>query len=233
VLTVSATVLSERARAAATRGDGEPALAVVVIGMSAGGLSGLKAIVQDLPKDFPSALVIAHHVAAPSILPKLIRGWTNHTTTLGSGGEILRNGTIYVAPAQQHVIINPDATLGILQRERVRFVRPSVDWLFESAAGSFGQRVIAVVLSGANGDGSYGARCVSRAGGTLIVQDPASCDYPQMPSSVIATGVAHRSLHASQIGSALMSELSRLENESFSWYPFGDERLEAVAPSPS
>lgn len=158
------------------------------------------------------------------MLPELIRAWSDHECRVASAGEPLRRGVLYVAPPQHHVVINPDATLGVPRRERVRFVRPSVDWLFESAAASFGDRAIAVVLSGANGDGAHGVRCIARAGGAVIVQDPASCGHPQMSLAAIATGVAHRRLAPPAIAPALTGELARIHDGSpRSWYPFEGE----------
>jgi two-component system chemotaxis response regulator CheB len=210
--------------------DGEPPLAVVVIGMSAGSLYALRTIVRALPKNFPGALVIAHHVAPPSILPELIRRWTNHHCEFASTGATLRSGSIYVAPAQHHVIINPDATLGVSQCARRLFSRPSVNWLFESAAASFENRAIAIVLSGANDDGAEGVTCIEQAGGTVIVQDPDTCDHVAMPGSAIITGVAHRRLHPCEIAPAVMAELSRMHRESpAGWYPFGAELAAPIA----
>lgn len=204
--------------------EGDLPRAVVVLGMSAGGLPALQAIVGALPIRFPGALVVAHHIGDHSVLPELIRAWTDHTSRFASAGEPLRRGVIYIAPPQHHVVINPDATLGIPRRERVRFVRPSVDWLFESAAASFGARAIAVVLSGANDDGTYGARCIARAGGAVIVQEPASCEHPRMPLSVIATGVVYRRLPPWAIGAALARALARIHTGSRrGWYPFDGE----------
>jgi two-component system chemotaxis response regulator CheB len=189
----------------------------VVIGMSAGGLYGLKTIVRALPTGFPCAVVIAQHVAVPSVLPSLISRW-GHDSRFASAGALLQAGTLYVAPPDHHVVVNPDATLGIPQRERLRYVRPSIDLLFESAAASFGGRAIAVILSGANHDGSMGARSIVAAGGKVIVQEPDSCEYPQMPSGVIDTGIAHARLHPCEIGDALVKELSRLHgNSAYVW----------------
>lgn len=199
----------------------EPPPAIVVLGMSAGGLPALQTIVRDLPTRVTGAVVIASHVAGCSMLPELFRVWTGHECRFASPGEPLRRGVFYVAPAGHHVVIQPDATLGVPRRERVRFVRPSVDWLFESAAASFGDRAIAVVLSGANDDGAHGARCIARAGGAVIVQEPASCDHPQMPLAAIATGVALRRLAPPAIATALAGELARIQEGSCrSWYPF-------------
>jgi two-component system, chemotaxis family, protein-glutamate methylesterase/glutaminase len=230
---VSGTALIGRMRGAIPPRDGEPALAVVVIGMSAGGLYGLRTIVRSLPRELPCSVVIAHHVAGPSLLPTLIRRWTTHACRFACAGELLETGTIYVAPPDHHVVINPDATIGIPQRERVRFVRPSIDWLFESAAGSFGERTIAVVLSGSNDDGAQGARSIARAGGKLIVQDPDSCEFPQMPSAVIESGIAHRCLHPCEMGRALVQELSVLQMHwASAWCPFDDDAIEAI-PGPN
>lgn len=221
---------SERPRASPSGREREPALAVIVLGMSAGGLYGFKTLVRALPVDFAGALVIAHHVAAPSLLPQLVNLWSGHDCWFASTGELLHSGVIYVAPAEHHVVINPDATLGVSSRDRVCFVRPSIDWLFESAAGSFGERAVAVVLSGANADGAVGARCIARAGGRVIVQDPDTCEYPQMPNAVIATGVGHRRLHPCELGDALSRELSRIHAESLhAWNPFGLDQLTPTA----
>ncbi len=207
-----------------TSTDDQPALAVVVVGMSAGGLGALKTILRTLPTGFPGAVVLAYHVAAPSHLPDLIRIWTEHDCRIASAGESLQRGVIYVAPEGHHVVINPDATLGLSARGRVRFVRPSADWLFESAAASFEDRAIAVVLSGANADGSFGVRCIARAGGQVVVQEPGSCEYPRMPDSAIATGVIHRSLHPREIGGVLIANLSKVYDQLIQdWPSFDDE----------
>jgi two-component system, chemotaxis family, protein-glutamate methylesterase/glutaminase len=197
--------------------------------MSAGGIYGLRPIVRALPTGFPGAVVIAHHVAAPSLLPHLICRWTAHQSRFASAGELLQDGIIYVSPADHHVVVNLDATLGTPQCERRRFVRPSIDWLFESAAACFAERAIGVVLSGANDDGALGARSIASAGGTLIVQDPESCEFPQMPSAVIDSGIPHRCLHPCEIGDALARELSRLARGSTRpWIPFGDDEARAT-----
>jgi two-component system, chemotaxis family, protein-glutamate methylesterase/glutaminase len=225
-------VSPEVTRVATSPHDAKPARAVVVIGMSAGGIYGLKTIVRALPTGLPCAIVVAHHVAGPSLLPCLIGLWAHHESRFACAGELLHAGTIYVAPMYHHVVINPDATLGVPKRERLRFVRPSIDWLFESAAASFAERAIAVVLSGANDDGSRGARSIARAGGKLIVQDPDSCEYSQMPRAVIDTGLAHSCLHPCEIGDALLKELSRLQGDSaFAWSPF--DEIDATTPTAS
>jgi two-component system, chemotaxis family, protein-glutamate methylesterase/glutaminase len=198
--------------------------------MSAGSLRVLETILRALPKRFPGALVVAHHVGVPSILPELIPLWTGHECRAASAGEPLRSGVLYIAPPQHHIVINPDATIGISPRDRVHFVRPSVDWLFESVAASFGDRAIAVVLSGANSDGAHGVRCIARRGGQILVQDPDRCDFPAMPRAAIATGVPHRVLAPDAIGRVLGEALAGIcERPVHAWHSFHDELAEPAA----
>jgi two-component system chemotaxis response regulator CheB len=180
--------------------------------MSAGGLTPLRSIVTALPPGFPGALVIAHHVASPSILPALIQGWTHHDARFVEDGVPLESGVIYVSPAQRHVIINPDATLGISLRDKINFVRPSIDWLFETAAASYTDRAIAIVLSGSNSDSARGVRHIARSGGMVIVQTPGSCQYPQMPLAAAETGMTHLISSERQIAAHVMAKLADIEN---------------------
>ena len=189
----------------------DAAIAIVAIGMSAGALEPLRMIASALPRPFRAATVIAHHVATQSILPQLLHRWTGRSVAFGAPGALLRGDSIHVCPTQRHVVVNPDATLDVSTFERLAFVRPSLDWLFESLAASCGVRAIAVILSGANRDGARGAACVSRAGGTVIVQDPATCERPEMPEAAIASGVSHELLHPCEIAAALERHVRRID----------------------
>src|SRR3982750_657297 len=112
--------------------DGQPAMAVVAISLSAGGLKPLRGLVSGLPLELPAAVVVAQHVHSYTLLPQILARETHLPVTFAASGARLRSGTIYVCPAQQHLIVNPDATLSLSPRERVTYFRPSVDWLFES-----------------------------------------------------------------------------------------------------
>ena len=74
-----------------------------------------------------------------------------------------------------HLLVNPNATLSLSQSERVHFVRPAANNLFESLAVSFKERAIAVVLTGKDGDGATGVQAIKKMGGMVIVQDETSC----------------------------------------------------------
>jgi two-component system chemotaxis response regulator CheB len=203
----------------------EPAAAVVVIGMSAGGLLPLRRLVRDLPFTFGAAIVVAQHVQGTTCLPEILRADTTLPVSLAHDGALIRPGSIHISPAQQHVVVNPDATIALSDRGRIHFFRPNADWLFESAAASFRERTIAVVLSGMQNDGARGVRCIHAAGGMVIVQDPHTCERPEMPRAAIATGSANHILPPHAIGPMLHSVVSAIDlsNRRRTWEaPFAD-----------
>ena len=113
-------------------------------------------------------------------------------------------------PAANHLTVNSNATLTVSSGPRIRFFRPSGDWLFESASASFGARTVAIVLSGGQDDGARGAVAVRKAGGTVIAQDPATCAYPDMPAAAIRAGAVSHVLAADQIGGCVNTLMSQL-----------------------
>lgn len=191
--------------------NGEAASAVVAIGMSAGALETLRTMVQAFSSELSAAIVIAHHVAAPSVLPLLLQRWGAARAQFAARGMRLHRGGVYVCPPLHHIVVNPDGTLDVSTRERLDYVRPSIDWLFESVAASLGDRAIAVVLSGANADGARGARAVRKAGGRVLVEDPSTAVYSEMPRA--SSYVAHAELHPCELGPVIERELARIERD--------------------
>jgi hypothetical protein len=92
---------------------------------------------------------------------------------------------VLIAPPDHHVLINPDRTISLSQSALVHFVRPSADLLFESAAGSYRDKVIAVILTGSGSDGSMGVKAVKENGGTVIAQDEATSQFFGMPGAAM------------------------------------------------
>ena len=194
-----------------TDANGDAAIAVIVVSLSAGGLLPLRGLVRGLSADLPAAVVVAQHVAGVSLLPEILAGDTRAPVAFAEAGGTIRRGAIYVCPAQHHVIVNPDATFALSSRERVRFFRPSGDWLFTSAAASFRERAFAIVMSGLQNDGALGTIAIREAGGTVIVQEPSSCDRPEMPSAAIAMGAVDFVLAPDQIPVVLTQLLAQLD----------------------
>jgi two-component system chemotaxis response regulator CheB len=96
-------------------------------------------------------------------------------------------GRVYLAPPDYHLFVEP-GQLALSTEGAVRFSRPSIDLLFESAADAYGEDVVAVVLTGANDDGCRGVLAVKDAGGLTMAQDPATAERPEMPEGAIGSG---------------------------------------------
>jgi two-component system chemotaxis response regulator CheB len=167
-----------------------PADAVVLLAASAGGVPALLEIVAGLPAGFPAAVIVVCHRTArtPSLLRELLARRTVLTVREVSQGDTIEAGTIYVAPPDLHVLVQPDRTLALTDGRLIRYVRSSANPLFESAGRVFRDRVVAVVLTGWGMDATDGVQAVASHGGIVIAQDPASAQVPGMPTSAIQTG---------------------------------------------
>lgn len=187
-----------------------PARGLVAIGFSAGGIDPLRQLIGSLHTRAPVAIVIAHH-SARSLLPQLLTEWTSWPSAFALDGEAIEAGRIYVCPAERHLIVNPDATLSLSSRGRINFLRPSIDWLFESAAASFASRTIGVVLSGGQRDGARGAGRIRHHGGRVLVQDPKSARQPSMPSAAIGCGASSLVVPPDELGRAVSFELDGID----------------------
>jgi two-component system chemotaxis response regulator CheB len=117
----------------------------------------------------------------------------------------MQSGTVYIAPPNNHLLINPDGIISLTQSELVHFVRPSADLLFESVAASYKDRAIAVVLTGSGSDGNLGVRAIKKMGGTVIAQDEASSEFYGMPGAAIQTGSVDFILPLEEIAPALVT----------------------------
>src|SRR5215469_12946424 len=161
---------------------------LVVVGSSAGGVEALSVLVSTLPADFPAPLVLAQHLdaARPSMLDSVLQRRTVLPVEVVTSRSKLEPGKIYVVPSNHHVAIR-DHSIEVREDEQNKRPRPSVDRLFSSAAEAYGERLIAVILTGSGSDGAAGAVDVKNAGGTVIIQDPQTARYPSMPLALPPT----------------------------------------------
>lgn len=178
---------------------------IVAMASSAGGLNALSAVLQGLPEDLPVAIVVVQHVDPrhKSLMPELLARRTTLRVKAAEDGELLATGSVYVAPPDRHLLVNPDLTVSLTRTELVHFLRPSADLLFESVAGAGGSRAIGVVLSGTGSDGAMGVRAIKKTGGLVIVQEPESAEFSGMPLAAIGTGLADYVLTLDKIGEAI------------------------------
>ena len=187
--------------------DERGAFDVVAVATSLGGLLALRAVLSQLPAEFPAAIIVVQHrQGAPHYeLSELLRARTKMAVKEAVEGEPLAPGTVYVAPAGEHVTVDAAGALRLDSSERVNFVRPSADVLFASVAAAFGPRAIGVVLTGALNDGAEGVRAIKAARGRVVVQDEASSVAFGMPRAALATGCVDFVLPLECIASALVT----------------------------
>jgi chemotaxis response regulator CheB len=168
--------------------EARPASTLVTVAGSAGAFDGLRQLVAALPRGLKSAIAVMLHTGPGSTLADSLAVGSQLPVRYGQSGLMLREGCVYVARPCTHLIVNPDASLTVSEAAPVRRFRPSADWLFESAAASFGERHMAVILSGMLSDGAHQLRAVKRLGGTVLAQSPSEARFPDMPEAAIATG---------------------------------------------
>ena len=159
---------------------------IIVVGASAGGLEALRVIVGALPADLSASLFIVMHTApdAPGILADILNLAGRLTAKSAKDNELIRPGTIYVAPPDRHLLIEATVVRVTLGPGENRF-RPAIDPLFRSAAQTYGPRVVGVILTGYLDDGTAGLLMVKQMGGTAIVQDPSDALVPFMPQNAL------------------------------------------------
>jgi two-component system chemotaxis response regulator CheB len=160
---------------------------LVIIGASWGGLKAVGEILGGLPGDFPAAVVVVQHRAedAGDLLAELLDRNGPLTVVEAEDKAELKPGCVRVAPPGYHVLIEP-GHLALSKDAQVRYSRPSIDVTMETAAHAYGDRVVGVVLTGANEDGADGLREIRRRGGTAIVQAPETAERATMPEAAIA-----------------------------------------------
>ena len=163
------------------------AIDLVAVGCSWGGLAAAGFLLAELPDDFTvPTVVVQHRSETPSALAELLGRHTRLPVSEPDDKEHVRPRHVYVAPPGYHLLIDR-SRFSLTTEGPVRFSRPSVDVLFESAAEAYGPRLAAVVLTGANDDGAAGLARVAAAGGLALVQDPATADRPAMPAAALAS----------------------------------------------
>ncbi|SAL75929.1 chemotaxis-specific methylesterase [Caballeronia peredens] len=184
-------------------------IGAVVIGASAGGVEALNLLLPMLPKTFAAPVLVVVHVrqGQPSLLPGLFAARCALAIEEPFDKDEIAPGTVYFAPPGYHMLVEAEGgaapSIALSVDPPVRFSRPSVDVLFESAAHAYGERLLGIVLSGANDDGARGARTIREAGGACWAQDPATASAPAMPLAVIAADAANEVLTLEQMAMRL------------------------------
>jgi two-component system chemotaxis response regulator CheB len=159
----------------------------VVIGGSAGCLRVLMRIIPELHTqlNFPIIIIIHRKNDRRSSLDQLLTHRTSIIVNEVEDKVMLENGKLYIAPPDYHLLIEKDHTLSLDGSEKVLWSRPSIDVTFQSAAEIFGEKVLGILLSGANSDGAFGLECIKNAGGKTIIQHPDNAEISIMPLAAL------------------------------------------------
>jgi len=158
---------------------------VVLICGSAGSLEAMLQILPPLPAIVSYALVIVLHRKRgdDTTLEELIALKCSTPVSPVEDKTPLKPGSVYIAPADYHLLFEKNDTLSLDTSEKVNYSRPSLDVSLESAADVFGKSATGILLSGANADGTAGLIAIEKAGGKVLIQSPETAEIPFMPES--------------------------------------------------
>lgn len=183
---------------------------VVAIGASAGGVRAICDLIKELPAHLDAPIVIAVHSLPESQLTEVLQAITPLPVKKVVDGDVLQNGCIHVVPGAKHVFFQNGA-LKLSQLVHDSGFRPSIDALFMTMAAEYGDRAVAVVLSGTLKDGMRGAQVTFDVGGRTFVQDPREATFDGMPNSIIFNDHPEKILPAAELGKWLTKELGETE----------------------
>lgn len=173
----------------------------VVIGTSAGGLFALTTLLEALPVDFQLPVIVVQHRSKDekTLLEEVLSQKCRVRIKQADEKEKIENGVIYFAPPDYHLLIESNHTFSLSSDARVNYSRPSIDVLFEMAAMVYKNKLMAIILTGANHDGAAGIKMVKEQGGTTVAQNPATAQFPAMPQAAINTGSIQHILELNEI----------------------------------
>jgi two-component system, chemotaxis family, protein-glutamate methylesterase/glutaminase len=179
---------------------------LVAIGTSTGGPVALQRVLTQLPANFPAPIVLIQHMPAAFTkafaerLDKLCR----ISVKEAEDGDILRPGLALLAPGGKQMMIDGRGAVKILPGDERLNYKPCVDITFGSAAKSYGDKVLAVVLTGMGADGREGARLLKQGGSSIWAQDEASCVIYGMPMAIVKADLADAVYGLDEIGKHLV-----------------------------
>lgn len=159
----------------------------LVIGASLGGMQVIRSLLLALPADYALPVIVVQHVSDSSkgALADFLDRQCRIRVKEAEEKEPIRAATVYLAPANYHLLVERDRSFTLTVDERVNYARPAIDVLFETAADCYRAGLVGVLLTGANADGARGLQHIRERGGLAVVQDPLTAESPVMPRAGI------------------------------------------------
>ncbi|EKP0307350.1 chemotaxis response regulator protein-glutamate methylesterase [Aeromonas veronii] len=187
---------------------------LVAIGTSTGGPVALQNVLTKLPRDFPHPILLIQHMPATftAAFAARLNGLCQIGVKEAEDGDVLKPGHAYLAPGGKQMLLEgrgSGARIRIIDgNDKVNY-KPCVDITFASAAKTYADKVLAIVLTGMGADGRDGARLLKEQGSTIWAQDEASCVVYGMPQAVAKAGIASESLPLDKVAQRILVELGR------------------------
>lgn len=177
----------------------------VVIGASAGGIQGLSTLLPALPAGTRAPIFVVLHLPRdrPSVLAEIFSRKCVLPVREAEDKDPIVPGTVYVAPNNYHMLVDQGPQVSLSADDPVHHSRPSIDVLFESAAEFYRDRLLGIILSGANEDGAQGLAMIKDVGGITVVQSPDTAVAPLMGAAAIKLRPAHWVLAVDEIAAML------------------------------
>ncbi|WP_277762040.1 chemotaxis protein CheB [Pseudomonas sp. A34-9] len=188
-----------------------PRVEAIVVGASAGGVEALLSLLVPLRRGYALPIIVVLHLPEErrSQLAEVFARRVDMPVHEAADKQEIVPGNVYFATPGYHLSVEQDRSLSLSLEERVHYSRPSIDYLFESAADAYGSSLAAVLLTGANHDGARGLAQVKRRGGFTIVQDPEEAQVATMPLAALKLQQPDHVLPIHGIG-RLLVELERI-----------------------
>jgi two-component system chemotaxis response regulator CheB len=211
-------VRASEGRVAEGRREGSPGSAharadqAVAIGCSTGGPRALLEVIPRLPADLPAAVLVVQHM--PAGFTRSLAERLDQVSALpvkeAQQGDLAVPGLVLLAPGGRHMVVDPGGRVRLTDEPPVHGVRPSVDVLLRSLPPVFGERCVAVILTGMGCDGTDGAAGVRAAGGRVLAEDASTATVYGMPRAVAERGLAHRQAPLPAMADAIQEVLACL-----------------------
>ncbi|MEX5590511.1 MULTISPECIES: protein-glutamate methylesterase/protein-glutamine glutaminase [Pseudomonas] len=179
---------------------------LVAIGTSTGGPVALQRVLTQLPANFPAPIVLIQHMPAAftKAFAERLDKLCKISVKEAEDGDVLRPGLALLAPGGKQMMVDGRGTVKILPGDERLNYKPCVDITFGSAAKSYGDKVLSVVLTGMGADGREGARLLKQGGSTVWAQDEASCVIYGMPMAIVKANLADAVYSLDEIGKHLV-----------------------------